>query len=224
MSNGFVNDIKCDAKNIKYAHYIDTLLEKRKAEILDFFNASKDIKFNIYLYDTINDLVKGLKDRGFDNMPDYMCACHKDEDNSLNYFEPLDEYRENTWCKSEYDVVIFHEAVHAVQYTLYGSQPEWLTEGIAKILDGQYKNGKKYLIENYINNYEIPDIEKLKDDTFCTDKYDGYDLSYLMVSYLIDYYGKEEFLNIIKDNNRIKNISDNLITKATSYYKKIYNC
>ena len=218
MKYEFINNINYGAKNYDYAVYIDKLLEKRKQEIFDFFGTNQNIKFNIFLYNTVEDLRQGLLDRGFGFQPEYMCACHKDMDNSLNYFEPADEYSETDWCKAEYDDVIFHEAVHGTEYTIYGTHPEWLTEGIAGMLAGQYKKGKRHLLDNYVNKYKLPDISALKDETFVTDDYDGYDLSYLMVSYLIESYGKEEFLNIIKDNNKIKEHSNDLVNKAVNYY------
>ena len=150
-----------------------------------------------------------------------MCACYKDEDSSINYFEPADETSEEDWSKEEYDEIIFHEEVHAVEHALYGYHPEWLTEGIAGLLTGKYQKGKKYLLDNYISKYRIPDITELEGDTFCTNEYDGYDLSYLMISYLLDYYGKGEFLNIIKDNEEIKLVSNNLIQKSIDYYQSL---
>ena len=79
-----------------------------------------------------------------------MCACHKDEDNSLNFFEPKDNSNENEWSKEEYDNVIFHELIHGIQFTLFRSNYEWFNEGIAKYLDGTYTSGMKYLFDNYI--------------------------------------------------------------------------
>ena len=94
--------------------------------------------------------------RGFDKNPDYMCACHKDEDNSLNFFEPKDNPNENDWSKEEYKKIIFHELIHGIQFTIFGTTPEWINEGIAKYLDGTYSKGIEWLLDNYINNNEIP--------------------------------------------------------------------
>ncbi len=44
-----------------------------------------ELSFNIYVYDSIEELANGLRKRGFKDSPDSMCACHKDEDNSLNF-------------------------------------------------------------------------------------------------------------------------------------------
>ena len=130
-------------------------------------------------------------------MTSHMCACQKDEDNSLNYFEPKDN--DDKWTKEKYKDVIFHELVHAIEYKLYGIHPEWLTEGIAKYLDGTYSKGIKYLFENYIHKNRIPSMYELKYEFGeHENEYDSYDYAYLMVSYLIEINGKEKLIEILK--------------------------
>lgn len=48
--------------------------------------------------------------------------------------------------------------IHAIQYSIYGSQPEWLMEGVAKYLDGTYKKGIEFLLNNYININKPPSM------------------------------------------------------------------
>lgn len=105
-----MNKYFCTNRNNNYQNEVEQILILRKQGILDFFNVKDDgqFNFNIFIYDTIGDLVDGMKNRGFDKMPDYMCACHKDEDNSLNFFEPKDIPNDTEWSKEEYKNVIFH--------------------------------------------------------------------------------------------------------------------
>ena len=98
----------CFNRNKNYQQEIENIFEDKKKEIFDFFGQTlDDLDFNIYIYDTIEELINGLKNRGFKDMPSYMCACQKDEDNSLNFFEPKDSPSENEWSKAEYEKVIF---------------------------------------------------------------------------------------------------------------------
>ena len=169
-----------------YRNTIDKIINDNQNKIFDFFNREViELPFNIYIYDSIESLVLGLRNRGFSKDPDYMCACHKDEDNSLNFFEPKDNPSDEEWSKEEYENVIFHELVHCIQFTLFGSAPEWLNEGIAKYLDGTYSKGIKWLLENYINKNPIPKQEELEEE-FGIHEYNSYDYAYLMVSYLIE--------------------------------------
>ena len=160
-----------------------------------------------------------MKNRGFDKMPDYMCACYKDEDHSLNFFEPKDNPNENEWSKEEYKKVVFHEEIHAIQSIIYGSQPEWLTEGVAKYLDGTYSKGIKYLLNEYVNKIDIPPMYELENE-FGMHNYDSYDYAYLMVSYLIETLGKDNFLVAIKSKDTVKQLSRDLVSEAVDYYNR----
>lgn len=216
-----MNKYFCTNRNNNYQNEVEQILASKKQYILDFFNVIDEGQFNfsIFIYDTIDDLVNGMKSRGFDKMPDYMCACYKDEDNSLNFFEPKDNPDENEWSKEKYRGVVFHEEIHAIQSIIYGNQPEWLTEGIAKYLDGTYSKGIKYLLNEYVNKIDIPPMYELKNE-FGMHDYDSYDYAYLMVSYLIENLGKDNFLVAIKSKDTIEELSKNLVVKAIKYYNK----
>ena len=209
--------------NSNYSQVIDSIIESRKNEIFDFFNVKEfELPFNIYIYDSIEELVNGLHKRGFKKDPDYMCACHKDEDNSLNFFEPKDNPGENEWSKEEYESGVFHELIHGIQFTLFGTTPEWLNEGIAKYLDGTYSKGIKWLLDNYINNSPIPNQEEIENE-FGMHEYDSYDYAYLMVSYLIDTLGKNNFVSLLRDKEQIEVVKDDLLNKSIHYYNAKYN-
>ena len=206
-----------------YRQVIDTIINNRKKEIFDFFNCREiELPFHIYIYDSIEELANGLRERGFKKEPDYICACHKDEDNSLNFFEPKDNPNENEWSKEEYKNVIFHELIHGIQFTLFGSTPEWLNEGIAKYLDGTYSKGIKWLLDNYINNNPIPNQEEIENE-FGMHEYDSYDYAYVMVSYLIDTLEKDNFVNLLRDKEKIEVVKDDLLNKSINYYNEKYN-
>lgn len=218
-----VNKYYCFNRTANYKDKIEEIIQSKKLEIFSFFGIESDcdLNFNIYVYDTIEDLVNGMKERNFADMPDYMCACQKDEDNSLNFFEPKDNPSENEWSKEEYENIIFHELIHAIQFNIYGTQPEWITEGVAKYLDGTYKNGMKWLFENYIHQNRIPTMYELENE-FWEHEYDSYDYAYIMVNYLIDNLGKEEFLRIIGNKVELNRISQNLIIDSINYYNDKY--
>lgn len=216
--------MKYNSQNKKSSYYkdIDMIVHLRGKEIFDFFNSPEiNLKTKVYIYNDIESLVSGLKKRGFAKDPDYMCACFKDEDNSLNFFEPKNNPSENEWSKEEYETVIFHELIHAVQYNLFGSAPEWLCEGIAKYLDGSYSKGINWLLNNRINKKSIPkqiEIEK----EFGLHDYNSYDYAFLMVSYLIETLGKDAFVNLLNNPNKLSDIKNNLLENSIEYYNKKY--
>ena len=209
-------------KNSNYKEVIDKIINERKHEIFDFFGADEiDLPFTIYIYDSIESLVKGLKNRGFKDDTDYMCACQKDEDNSLNYFEPKDNPNHDEWNKEEYKNVIFHELIHGIEYNLFGYAPEWVTEGIAKYLDGTYSKGIKYLMENYINIRDMPNQREIE-EKFGECDYDSYDYAFIMVSYIIDAYGKDYLIELLKDINKLNKEKIGLLNRAINYYNRKY--
>lgn len=210
--------------NSNYKEEIDKIINENKQKIFNFFNSpNMELHCTIYVYDDIENLNKGLINRGFKNFPDYMCACFKDEDNSLNFFEPKNNPTSKEWSKEEYKKVIFHELIHAIQYSLFGTEPEWLCEGIAKYLDGTYSKGIEWLLDNYINNQDIPEQKEIEEQ-FGIHKYDSYDYTYLMVSYLIETKGKESLIELLKDNKKLNIEKDNLLNNSIAYFNKKYNC
>lgn len=201
-----------------YNQVIDSIINDRKKEIFSFFNSEEiDLPVTIYVYNSIEELVNGMRDRGFRNNPDYMCACQKDEDNSLNFFEPKDNPRNDEWSKEEYKNIIFHELIHCIQFNIFGTTPEWINEGIAKYLDGTYSKGIKWLLDNYINNNPISSQYEIENE-FGMHDYDSYDYAYLMVSYIIDCYGKEKLIEILRDKKEFEIIKKDLLIKSINYY------
>ena len=201
-----------------YNQVIDSIINDRKKEIFSFFNSEEiDLPVTIYVYNSIEELVNGMRDRGFKNDPDYMCACQKDEDNSLNFFEPKDNPSNDEWSKEEYKNVIFHELIHCIQFNIFGTTPEWINEGIAKYLDGTYSKGIKWLLDNYIYNNPIPSQFEIENE-FGMHDYDSYDYAYLMVSYIMDCYGKEKLIEILRDKKEFEIIKKDLLIKSINYY------
>lgn len=52
--------------------------------------------------------------------------------------------------------------------------------------------------------------------------YDSYDYAYLMVSYLIDNFGKDNFIELLKDKKQIKNVRKDLLVNSINYYNEKY--
>ncbi len=209
-------------ENSNYHFIIDSIIRNRKSEVFSFFDHEEvDLPFNVYIYDSISDLVDGLKKRGFPDSPDYMCACFKDKDQSMNFFEPKDSTIDQEWSKEEYEKVIFHELIHGIQFLLFGTLPEWLSEGIAKYLDGTYSKGISWLLEHYIHAIPIPKQSEIENE-FGKHSYDSYDYAYLMVHYLIDTLGKDGFIELLKNKDQIDICKQDLLAKSVDYYDKKY--
>lgn len=210
-------------KNSSYCNVINSIINDRKKEIFSFFDSEEvELPFKVYIYASNKDLVEGLRNRGFSKDPDYMCACHKGEDNSLNFFEPKDNHGPNEWSKEAYKDCIFHELIHGIQFILFGDTPEWLNEGIAKYLDGEYSSGIKILLEEKINNRPIPNQYEIEHEFGEHREYDSYDYAFIMISYLIDTMGSDGLIDILRNKEKINVVKEGLLESAIDYYNNKY--
>ena len=222
------NDIIATEVSEYYIRHIDRLLERSKLEILEWFeNPSISFKVKTYIYKDVKALRSGLKRRLNKEYPSYMVACMVDEDKkediprSINIYEPPVK-SEDSYNRKEYNQVVFHELIHYITDLLYGKLPEWLTEGIAVYLDGSYRQDITELIK-LINTYEIPDMKDVKDDQFVVQQqgktiYNGYDLGYIMVRYMIETLGKDYLLTLLKNKDQISLIEQTTLLESIEYF------
>ncbi len=113
---------------------------------------------------------------------------------------------------------------------------EWLDVGLAEVLSGQKslleKDDEKFKVW-YLNNivrrdkiippFDFLNTKGCKYGCFCDDetaKYDGYDLAYLLVRYLINNY--ENLNDILKDKEKIKQLEKHLMTDTINYYNNYF--
>lgn len=225
------NDIIAPEISKNYIEYIDRLLERSKLEILEWFEKpSLTFKVKTFIYKNPQELRIGLKRRLNREYPPYMVACMVDEDKdihrSINIYEPPIESQES-YNRKEYNQVIYHELIHYITDVLYGKLPEWLTEGIALNLDGSYKQDLTNLMK-IINTYQIPSIFDMKDDTFVlidqtgNTIYNGYDLSYIMIRYILETLGKDYLFTLMKNKKQISLVEQSTLTEAITYFNNQY--
>lgn len=125
-----------------------------------------------------------------------------------------------------------HEFIHIVnREKIYNKRLVWLDEGLASYLDGE----RDYLKENdkfiYFLKTKILNIKNLpvmndlshKGSGFKQDLYDGYDLAYLSVRYLVELYNKDKLIQILKDYDLSIEIGKTVLQDAIDYYKSKIN-
>ena len=137
--------------------------------------------------------------------------------------------------KSEDDIIkaIMHEIVHHI-YRFYIESDTtnriiWFDEGLAmnfSLQNDKYNgddNFKEFLVNKIFSIKSIPCINDLNHGgIFVNDNYNGYDLSYLVVRYLIETNSQRDFYFIMKDKDLIKSIGNNVLESAMKYYKNKY--
>ena len=61
------------------------------------------------------------------------------------------------------------------------------------------------------------------ENEFGMHKYDSYDYAYVMVSYLIDTLGKDNFVSLLRNKEQIEIVKKDLLNKSINYYNKKYS-
>lgn len=129
---------------------------------------------------------------------------------------------------------IMHEIIHHI-YRFYieeevDSRIVWFDEGLAmnfSLQNDKYKDEdtfKEFLNNRVFSITNIPCINNLKHGSdFVNKNYNGYDLAYLAVKYLIENNSDEDFYLIMKNKKVIRDIGENILDIAINYYYNIYN-
>ena len=210
-------------------------MQKKAENILGVFGTQKFELVDIFLFDNRDDFIaneikRGLTPRAysegaFGNGAIYYLI------NTQRLGEP---FFENNKIRN-----ISHEFVHLVfkKHTKESIKKRivWLDEGCAQCFSGEKwkldtdEGAFKQFFENDIvaSNLIIPPLDFLckhgsRYGEFVdmeTNKYSGYKLSYLMVRYLIETCGVEEFIRILKIEKDIAEISVDILNKAVDFYK-----
>ena len=204
----------------------------QKKELLHFFHLNSFPKTTINLFNNRENYLKFTKQfaksttysKG--NFNQEMINCQYDPKNLSNIVYPLVEN-------------IINEFVHLLYKKIWLGKYErklWLEEGLAQYLDGQKSLLEKneelfkswYLIHIIRRDKIIPPLDFLnkqgnKYGEFYdeeTKKYNGYSLSYLLVSYLIDTY--PNLIDLLNDKEKIENIEKHIMNDAINYYNNLF--
>lgn len=156
--------------------------------------------------------------------------------------ESLPKYAEGTYDKGMINAYIepktqlkrlytsSHELFHILymKYVLkndYSKRIVWYDEGMAQFMSGEKdiyvdeEKFKEYFLKVKRETKKIPNLNELKHgDSFCNDKYNGYDLSYLSIRYLNEILNLEEFRKLMSDFSGIKEYGKDVINKMFAYY------
>lgn len=225
MSKNFVISgdyytVYCGRDDHEEAQKLSKILERNVPKILDFLDEKSIDKCDCYLFETLHELKKYLDDNGIyplEDQPEFVTSAFNED--VIYYISKNDPIFENM-TQDEYDRIIFHEAVKQISSRLYGELPLWLQEGLATYIDGKYSTIVKDIFEKYGEQFVVPQLSDLcSNNTFTSEEYDGYDLSYILVSYLIENRGVKKFLNIVKDADIRKRVSTKDLIDACEYYK-----
>lgn len=94
-------------------------------------------------------------------------------------------------------------------------------EGLAQNLSLEEEKNDKKIKQSIIPNNIAIDINDLSHgDIFITSEYNGYDLSYFAVRYLLDTLNSKQIIEIIKDKDKAIKLGKTIIIDAINFYKR----
>ncbi len=207
-------------------------LKKLVTNFVSYYKKNINVLLNRFHLDSINKLeIRLFSDKGLlDNIP-YKLGDFAGffNDKGVNCYINI------SGNKSESYIIkaIMHEIVHHI-YRFYieeevDSRIIWFDEGLAmnfSLQNDKYNNTdtfKEFLNNKIFSIKNIPCINDLNHGkSFVNENYNGYDLSYLVVRYLIENNSQEDFYLIMKSKNKIRNIGENILETAIGYYHDYY--
>lgn len=129
---------------------------------------------------------------------------------------------------------ISHELVHIIYWEIvlkdhFDDRVIWLDEGLAVNLSGEYDrlNDESQFIEfmkqRIMKSKNFPNLNHLNWNNFRTIEYDGYDLSYLSVKYMMEMLSLDQLQTIIQNPNLATEIGNSVLNESIQYYLEKYN-
>lgn len=201
------------------------LLSTKIAEYEKLFNIKFDEQIVINYFDDLEQFREFIYDiRGErESLPKYAKGTYDNE--MVNaYIDP------NTQLKRLY--TSSHELFHIIymKYILkndYSKRIVWYDEGMAQFMSGEkerYNDEEKF--KNFYSKVKeetkvIPNLNDLEHgNSFCNDKYNGYNLSYLAIKYLNDILNPKEFIQLMSDFSNIKKYGNDIVSSMFTYYEE----
>lgn len=185
--------------------------------ILNVFGINERVKLLIFLTDDadIIDFKYGKSDfAGFFN-----------DTGAFAYINLYGEKDEEYFKKG-----IMHELIHHLYkfyvYDLNKPRITWVDEGLAQLFSGQKEYLKSidvyndFLKVNLPNNENI-DLNNLNHEDSSFGNCNGYNLAYIAIRYLFEKNSKNDFLNLITDENKLRVNGTNIIDTISNEYFSI---
>ena len=119
---------------------------------------------------------------------------------------------------------LMHETTHYLYRSyVYGADKEritWVDEGLAQFFSNEKDglNDEDKFREYIKDNIKDVDLNTLVHEDESFGRQNGYPLSYIAIRYLYENTTHEEFLDTIKDTNKLKNLGTSILSEVINSY------
>ena len=221
--------LQIENENFKFYSYgkdkkclddLSKILEENYNKISKNLNVTLKEKVIIEIYPDIKAFHDAI---GSPNAPDWVVGIGWE--NKVKMVSPLNPGGQHT-----YDTlmqVVIHEFTHVAISNINSdlkSIPIWLNEGIAVYEAKQMSSNIKNTIKEKLNRNDVPLLSQMNSSNFS--EVGGYIFSYTAIEYLIDSYGYDTVISLIKTPNDLEQILGNSMKEFEdnweSYLKEKY--
>ena len=207
-------------------NYIINYTNNNLKNIFDFFSLNDFRRVIVNLFDNIDifkNYISEIRKVDIATLPWYIKGTY--DNGMINHYVDISKVKLS---------LILHELVHIIYKEIvlnneYQKRVVWLDEGLAQNLSGENKvleNDEKFIsfIDKILSIENLPALNELSHGkNFSNNLYNGYDLSYLAVRYLIETKNHDEVLNIIRSNEKSLQIGNTILEDAIKFYCIKYN-
>lgn len=208
-------ELRGDQEYLNYANELLRKLTIKSKNIRRFFRVANHPKITIDLFKTKEELHQYVEKKYGEKSAPYSHGGFFDNEIFL-------EANLDTLAHKMFLIVnaIMHEYSHLIYRLIYEIRFErilWLDEGLAmnlseekNLFDLDFSRFKSFFLKNVVaKNKDIPKIDYLKEHgtghgQFCSPKYDGYAISYMLVRYMFDKTRDQFRKNMSEDEFREK--------------------
>lgn len=193
-----------------------------KRKILEFFGIDKFRKIEINLFDNQEAFLKFIKSLRWQGakIPSY-CKGTFDSFMVNESLNPIDV----SLNPNQYKSAVLHECIHIIYNSITDKRITWLDEGLAMNLSGEKNNLlDEESLKGYITQKLLPmnlpsNMNQLTHgEMLVNEEYNGYDLSYISVRYLLETKSKDEIHEIVSNGNKALEIGEDILPRALNYY------
>lgn len=194
--------------------------------IYTFFNVKNLRKIQVNLFDNIDEFRKFVIDlRSGDekSLPQYAKGTF--DEGMINAYIESNLIKTSSLYERRKRMLL-HETVHLIYNEIllmnnFDNRVVWLDEGLAQNLSLEEEKNDKKIKQSIISSNIVININDLSHGaSFVTSEYNGYDLSYFAVRYLLDTLDSKQIIEIIKDKDKAIKLGKTIIIDAINFYKE----
>lgn len=181
---------------------LSRMLEDQYTRITDNLNTTVDKKVSIYIYPDLSTFHAAINQP---DAPDWVVGTAVPGTTTIKMVNPA---KAGNRPYSDMLKVVVHEFTHIVTMSInpdVNNIPLWLSEGIA-VFEADQSQGTDETLSQAKSSGKYPDLKSLERDPYNFGTQGGYQFSYSIIEYMVDTYGYDKVMALIKSPSEFEKI------------------